>query len=92
MEGEGANMWKFIETATLDRFWQNNIEKLAKRLPETPQILGCRFLNVLVLIRGFLLAYRAQLAYTMRDFALISQNKKEWLIYQYQLIRTNFLL
>ena len=26
MEGEGANKWKFMETAILNRFWQNDTE------------------------------------------------------------------
>ena len=58
MVGEGASKWKFIKTAILSRFWQNNTEKNAYEnifIPENPQILGCFFLNVLVLIRGFLL-------------------------------------
>ena len=46
MEGEGANEWKFIQTAILQRFWQNNTKKTAYKnifIPENPQILGCRF-------------------------------------------------
>ena len=51
MEGEGDNKWKFIKTVILKRFTDNeNIFLL-----ENPQILGCRFLNELVLIHGFLL-------------------------------------
>ena len=47
-----------METIILNRFWENSSEKLPKRLFSSltiPQILGCRFLNVLVLILGFLL-------------------------------------
>ena len=58
MEGEEANGWKFIETAILKRFWQNNTKKTAYEsifIPENPQILDCRFLDALVLIHGFLL-------------------------------------
>ena len=61
MEGECATEWKFNETAILNRFWQNNTEKLPNKetifIPENPQILGCRFLDVLILIRGFLMYY-----------------------------------
>ena len=39
-----------METIILNRFRQNSNEKTTQ-----PQILGCRFLNVLFLIRGFLL-------------------------------------
>ena len=45
--GVSGNKQRFISTTILNRFWQNNTEKLPKRLNV--------FLNVLVLIRGFLL-------------------------------------
>ena len=32
MEFEGANKWKFIETAILKKFRQNNTEKLLTRI------------------------------------------------------------
>ena len=58
MEGEGENKWKFIRTAILKRFWQNNTEKLLTRIfsyLKIPRFLGCRVLDALVLICGFLL-------------------------------------
>ena len=57
MEEEEVDRWKFIETAILKRFWQNNTKKTGYEnifIPENPQILGCRFLDAMVLIRGFL--------------------------------------
>ena len=57
MEGIGGNEWKFVKRTILSQLWQNNTEVLPVRLFSSlklnPQILGCRFLNVLVLIRGF---------------------------------------
>ena len=32
MEEIGGNEWKLIRTTILDRLWQNNTEKLPKRL------------------------------------------------------------
>ena len=56
MEGEGDNKWKFIKQSfsrgsliTLKTAYENIF------LLENPQILGCRFLDALVLIHGFVL-------------------------------------
>ena len=32
MEGLGGNGWEFIKTTILNRFWQNNTEKLPNML------------------------------------------------------------
>ena len=40
MEGKGENKWKFIKTAILKRFWQNNTEKTAYENIFIPEAVG----------------------------------------------------
>ena len=47
MKGVGGNKQKFTYTTICNRFWQNNTEKLSKRLfspLKIVQILDCKFL------------------------------------------------
>ena len=56
MEGMSRNKWKFVKRTILNQLWQSNRRTAYEAIfiSSNPQVLDCRFLDVLVLIiKGF---------------------------------------